>query len=1791
MSDEKTIGFFINSEIPGNTLSITSDNSDTVRIPFNITRQANGPARIDAQIIPIQGPLSDVTGQPLPPARWSRWLSLAGDREQAFADTGFRNVTVNVNLPDEETVQLGDYQFRLRILGVDNPDEQFDESDVFTIRITGKEPRPGVFVATTLILLILLVALIVGGVLYYLSQVTLAVNIDAPDTVTIGEAAPYIITIRNTRSTTVTNVLLEYRLPDSLLDATATVPGSTFRRCEEGEEVIWCNLGSLGAQQTTTVTLRAIPAPGVTTITNTQVITVTSTERRPSVGRPSVAETAVSPGSGISVVVDASTGLVAVDEPFTVNILAWDNTISPTVALDSLDTTTLITDTSVLTRTQPHTYTVIYRLPQGMRYVNSPPSKACAYQTYFEIACHLNQFENADGVIQVEKVSFDLVPTEVGDKVPLHSISLVDETGREAAQTSAQTPVVETALLFNGLTDYAELGVTGAPESLTVEMWIHPYATDDGQNFIGLHELDGRNVLLIGYYEDGLHVNLRDTRATIKGIQSTQRQHLAVVIKKIGSSLSEITVFINGQQQGEPAQVNQALDSSLPTRPWVLGTDWDTSANGPVASDFYYGRLSDVLLWREARAAGAIQDDMNYRLTPTALQQEKTLIGYWPLEPDPNRETKVLVDRLSTMLAEDSQANTQNGRRYGASWQISPPRFGTTLQFDGINDEAAVADMTLPTQPLAPGESYAMTFAAWVYVSDIPTEEQWLVGQAAPGGTAVPPTPVLSPTVASLTPVSNTVDIAQAQLIAALQQANAIDITAGEALSATQTARQQLFDSLLVLVGASSPPADVDQSEILVYSILGLNEVDPAALQRVITGTDTLEALYAPYLQARNQWLSNTAVDSGVGATGAASAASAAGAVTPDFGLATAKRIEDAYNLEQSILALGQAVYTDSSLPTNRPIGALRDRQQAVISAYQFTLPIARALTRLDSLAAAEENLTRVWTSEVGTAAPTNGTLPNSGFSEALETAAAAVGQAQADLDAALTGLEPALQRELDDTLRALQAQAGELTNEFSGPKAGQLHQALLALVDVQTAEANLAAVREAETAVQEAENNLAQAQAGDAQATQAQQEAAQAQAEVTQRQAEVDAARTALANAPQADVPAARQRLADAEAALTLARQQYLQNLSTIMNDIQSREAILDNLDTHLQDAVRAGFVAGLDAARQNNLERWIGPFLDFILGTQSPQISMYDAVYQAALMGARQQLKREVDFNVDVAQAKLDAALASRDVLRNAQGNVALRNQIVGNIKAYLDSLDAEVNTARQELADAQQKQRSEEEPLIPPEIAEGLARAVAQAIAEQTVQAARRMDIESLIRDEGQRTRLQANIQQQVDRALADALRWPRVELYFWSSYMNGWLDAEINAGIGSQAALQAKGATRDRLQTMDERLLALLQYNPAAEAGLGTTVNALVEQAAASVETDPLGALTTAFRDALKDAKTAVQSLIQAEQGLALVPAGSNQSTETAVATSGITTTNTTTNGGTGGDPTGDITGTGLTTANQPTGGGGTIGTTPTTAGTGGTAVISGTTPITPTTPITATTPITPSAPTVGLWAGLVIDQRGYVAVVARQGEATGGAWVELPDRRPIPTNQWIHYTGVITITASGEVQLKLYRDGADVKNDSQIMTSRVNFNPTGCVSSVYVGGLCPDDERYHFKGRLDDIRIWERALGEAEVPRWLTRPGEFFDEAAYWPLDDGPGRQKAAGTCTLRQSCNLRINTPGTQDNANDRFHLPVAGPAWVEANFGLAGRNSGILVTPVTAVPTTASQPGQMALPEGEVTP
>jgi hypothetical protein len=200
---------------------------------------------------------------------------------------------------------------------------------------------------------------------------------------------------------------------------------------------------------------------------------------------------------------------------------------------------------------------------------------------------------------------------------------------------------------------------------------------------------------------------------------------------------------------------------------------------------------------------------------------------------------------------------------------------------------------------------------------------------------------------------------------------------------------------------------------------------------------------------------------------------------------------------------------------------------------------------------------------------------------------------------------------------------------------------------------------------------------------------------------------------------------------------------------------------------------------------------------------------------------------------------------------------------------------------------------------------------------------------------------------------------------------------------------------------------------------------------------------------------------------------------------------------------------------------------------------------PTSPPTSA-PTEETLPATNWWGALIVDRRGYAAVVVQQGLA--GTWVELSDRKPLPTQRWVHYTGVITFDGGDTPQLALYRDGLDVRNDPALPAGdRVDLEPARCDAGVYVGGLCETAQGSFFRGRIDDIRIWERALGEDEMRRWIERPGEFYDEVAYWPLDDGPGSQVARRTCRVDQSCNL----------SRDLYPLPVSGPSWVDADLRL----------------------------------
>ena len=207
------------------------------------------------------------------------------------------------------------------------------------------------------------------------------------------------------------------------------------------------------------------------------------------------------------------------------------------------------------------------------------------------------------------------------------------------------------ALEFDGVDDYVELTDFTIPETFTAEMWVNPSSAADrqGQSFIGKHTSDGENIFVVGYWGSGLHVRVRGDGHT-EGSQITEDHHLAVVVEKMGSSSSKVTVYRNAHLLWQHT-LSDVLGSTT-GKPWVLGQDWDDNS---TLSDFFEGVIDEVRIWNKARTPEEIRDTMNHRLT----ELEDGLIGYWRFD-----------EGLGTTVA-DTTANSNHGTVHSASWLVS----------------------------------------------------------------------------------------------------------------------------------------------------------------------------------------------------------------------------------------------------------------------------------------------------------------------------------------------------------------------------------------------------------------------------------------------------------------------------------------------------------------------------------------------------------------------------------------------------------------------------------------------------------------------------------------------------------------------------------------------------------------------------------------------------------------------------------------------------------------------------------------------------------------------------------------------------------------------------------------------------------------------------------------------------------------------------------------------------------------------------------------------------------------
>ena len=154
-------------------------------------------------------------------------------------------------------------------------------------------------------------------------------------------------------------------------------------------------------------------------------------------------------------------------------------------------------------------------------------------------------------------------------------------------------------------------------------------------------------------------------------------------------------------------------------------------------------------------------------------------------------------------------------------------------------------------------------------------------------------------------------------------------------------------------------------------------------------------------------------------------------------------------------------------------------------------------------------------------------------------------------------------------------------------------------------------------------------------------------------------------------------------------------------------------------------------------------------------------------------------------------------------------------------------------------------------------------------------------------------------------------------------------------------------------------------------------------------------------------------------------------------------------------------------------------------------------------------------------------------------------------------QWVHYAIVLSYdAATGEItDYQLYRNGSPVKGDVSGSAPNLTVDSQACPAGFYIGGLCDQYGRYYFSGRIDEVRVWNRMLTQFEVEAWRNLPGVTYDEVAYWPFDDGPGRSDAS-ICDFYLTCDM---------SPDGVYNLRVAGPAWLDAD---AGFGTGITARP-----------------------
>lgn len=255
---------------------------------------------------------------------------------------------------------------------------------------------------------------------------------------------------------------------------------------------------------------------------------------------------------------------------------------------------------------------------------------------------------------------------------------------------------------FDGSNDYVvvtdsnSLDVTS---NFTFSAWIYPTSVTGDQYIlskdgVGTDTTDAYGFFVQNGGEICYETNNRGNNVcpATEDILLNRWNHVAVVFNDTLSATNKATLYVNGVQQASDGDVTQA--------PISLATNLLIGRRGNSGDEFT-GKLDEVRMYNRSLSGSEISQLYSFAPGP---------VGHWKM------------DENTGQTLNDSSGNGLSGT-VGADTSISSDdpkwvvgKFGSALSFDGIDDDARVADNDiLSFGNSTSGTDKAYTFETWVY--------------------------------------------------------------------------------------------------------------------------------------------------------------------------------------------------------------------------------------------------------------------------------------------------------------------------------------------------------------------------------------------------------------------------------------------------------------------------------------------------------------------------------------------------------------------------------------------------------------------------------------------------------------------------------------------------------------------------------------------------------------------------------------------------------------------------------------------------------------------------------------------------------------------------------------------------------------------------------------------------------------------------------------------------------------------------------------------------------------------